>query len=246
MQFVQFKRHGQPCRWVLVCIVWSLVLPEGMWSVLWAQPMPPPPPPSVPPPTLNEGATTWPSLSLSQKNAAATKARALWPSSLVCDQHHPFDQTLRLMQLKRIVLIFREANAEDITNENYPELLKSMDFANVDIAELIKPMSEMTGKNFIIGPGVQGKITIISPTQVTVAEAYQAFLSALAIHKLTVVPSGRYLKIQPIGEVPQGELFSGPYTPNFDQYITRVIQLEHVQSNELVAQITSASYSRYW
>lgn len=129
---------------------------------------------------------------------------------------------------------FADANLEDITNENFPELVESFDFPNADIGDVIKAISELTGKNFIIDPGVRGKITIIAPSRVTVAEAYQAFLSALAVNNLTVVPAGKFLKIKSTRNAKSdSELFTGSYTPNSDQMITRLVQLKHIKAAEV-------------
>ncbi len=129
---------------------------------------------------------------------------------------------------------FSEANVEDITNENFPELIENFDFPNADIGTVISTISELTGKNFIIDPSVSGKITIMAPTKITVAEAYQAFLSALAINGLAVVPSGKFLKIKPAKQAQANtEIYSGAYTPNMDQMITRVIQLKYIQANDV-------------
>ena len=68
------------------------------------------------------------------------------------------------------------AGPEDITNANYPDLIESFDYPNADISDVVKAISELTGKNFIVDPSVRGKITIMAPTQITVAEAYKAFL----------------------------------------------------------------------
>ena len=72
-----------------------------------------------------------------------------------------------------------------------------MDFQDVDIAVLVKFISEMTGKRFIVDEKVQGKLTIIVPTKVSVDEAYQAFQSALQVKGFTTVPSGPIIKIVP-------------------------------------------------
>ena len=79
---------------------------------------------------------------------------------------------------------FSKAQIEDITSENFPETIESFDFPNVEITDVIKAISELTGKNFIIDPSVRGKITIVAPSKITVAEAYKAFLSSLAISGL--------------------------------------------------------------
>ncbi len=127
-----------------------------------------------------------------------------------------------------------QANTEDITNENYPELIESFDFPNAEIADVVKAISELTGKNFIIDPSIRGKITIIAPTQITVAEAYKAFLSALAINNFSVVPAGKFLKILPARNALKDniEIYQGAYTPNTDQMITRIVHLRHIPATE--------------
>ncbi len=130
---------------------------------------------------------------------------------------------------------FAKAGLEDITNENFPETIESFDFPNVEITDVIKAISELTGKNFIIDPGVRGKITIVAPSKITVAEAYKAFLSALAINGFTVVPSGSFLKIKSARNAQRDsiETYSGAYYPNSDQMITRIIHLKHIQADQV-------------
>lgn len=130
---------------------------------------------------------------------------------------------------------FNKSGAEDITNENFPETIESFDFPNVEITDLIKAIGELTGKNFIIDPGVRGKITIIAPSKLTVAEAYKAFLSALAINGFTVVPSGSFLKVKSARNAQRDsiETYSGAYYPNSDQMITRIIHLKHISAEQV-------------
>jgi general secretion pathway protein D len=71
---------------------------------------------------------------------------------------------------------FARSGPEDITNENFPETIESFDFPNADVADIVKAVSELTGRNFILDPGVRGKVTIIAPSKITVAEAYKMFL----------------------------------------------------------------------
>src|ERR1019366_6611303 len=89
-----------------------------------------------------------------------------------------------------------KAEIEDISNDNFPDMIESFDYPNADVADVIKAISELTGKNFIVDPAVRGKITIIAPSRITVAEAYKAFLSALAINGLAVVPGGKFWKVK--------------------------------------------------
>ncbi|MDG0817437.1 type II secretion system secretin GspD [Bdellovibrio svalbardensis] len=130
---------------------------------------------------------------------------------------------------------FAKAAIEDITTENFPETIESFDFPNVEITDVIKAISELTGKNFIIDPGVRGKITIVAPSKISVAEAYKAFLSALAINGFTVVPSGAFLKVKSARNAQRDNIdtFSGAYYPNSDQMITRIIHLKHISAAQV-------------
>ncbi|WP_413561116.1 type II secretion system secretin GspD [Bdellovibrio sp. HCB209] len=130
---------------------------------------------------------------------------------------------------------FANAPTEDINSANFPQTIESFDYPNVEIAELVKAMGELTGKNFIVDPGVRGKITISAPSKITVAEAYNAFLSALAINGFTVVPSGGFLKVKSARNAQRDniEVYSGAYYPNTDQMITRIIHLKHISASQV-------------
>ncbi len=127
---------------------------------------------------------------------------------------------------------FAKAAIEDITDANFPETIESFDFPNADIQDIVKAISELTGKNFIIDNGLRGKITIIAPSKITVAEAYKAFLSALAINGYAIVPQGKFLKIRSARNAQRDsiETYSGTYYPNSDQMITRIIHLKHISA----------------
>jgi len=75
--------------------------------------------------------------------------------------------------------------------------LVSIDFNNVDINVLIKFISELTGKNFVIDQRVKGKATIISPSKISVEEAYKVFESVLEVHGFTTITAGKVIKIVP-------------------------------------------------
>ncbi len=134
---------------------------------------------------------------------------------------------------------FAKASPEDITSENFPETIESFDFPNVDITDIIKAISELTGKNFIIDSTARGKITIIAPSKITVAEAYKAFLSALAINGFTTIPSGGFLKIRNARSAQRDNIdtYSGSYYPNTDQMITKIIHLKHITAETVQQQL---------
>ncbi len=132
-----------------------------------------------------------------------------------------------------------KAEIEDITNENFPDMIESFDYPNADVADVVKAISQLTGKNFIIDPAVHGKISIIAPSRITVAEAYKAFLSALAINALAVVPGDGFYKIRQARAAQRDNIdtFSGPYYPTSDQMITRIIKLKYISADEVNKQL---------
>lgn len=73
----------------------------------------------------------------------------------------------------------------------------TIDFNNVDIIVFIKFISELTGTNFVIDQRVKGKVTIISPSKISLQEAYKVFESVLEVHGYTTVKAGEVIKIIP-------------------------------------------------
>ena len=78
-----------------------------------------------------------------------------------------------------------------------PEQFVSIDFNNVDINVFIKFMSELTGTNFVVDQRVKGKVTIISPSKISLNEAYKVFESVLEVHGYTTVKAGEVVKVIP-------------------------------------------------
>jgi general secretion pathway protein D len=115
----------------------------------------------------------------------------------------------------------------------------NIDFQDAPLEDLTKWISCVTEKNFIIASGVgKGKkITIMSPRSVTVYEAYRAFLASLEINGLTLVPSGKFMKIQDIAKAKSDtlEIFKdGRAVPMEERFVTRLVALEHIAAEELV------------
>ncbi len=73
----------------------------------------------------------------------------------------------------------------------------SIDFNNVDINVFIKFMSELSGTNFVVDQRVKGKVTIISPSKISMTEAYKVFESVLEVHGYTTVKAGEVVKVIP-------------------------------------------------
>jgi general secretion pathway protein D len=112
----------------------------------------------------------------------------------------------------------------------------SFSLEDADLPELVRVIGELTGKRFIFGGKVHNiKATVFSPQKVTVAEAYQAFLSILEANGLTVVPHGRFYKIidSPDAKMGAPVYVAGQGGPGEDRYITRIHRLHNVSAEEV-------------
>ncbi|MFN8640299.1 MAG: secretin N-terminal domain-containing protein [Candidatus Binatia bacterium] len=112
-----------------------------------------------------------------------------------------------------------------------------MNFQGVDLDQLVKFISEITGRNFILDDRVKGKVTIISPGKISVDEAYAVFNSVLQVKGFTTVPSGPVIKILPSQEAKSSTVdtvFPGGAKVKGDEFITKLMKLENVDVNNML------------
>lgn len=107
---------------------------------------------------------------------------------------------------------------------------------NADIQAVIAAMSKETGKNFIISPGVSGKITIVSSQPIDANEAYQVFLSALELLGFTAISDGQVTKIVPNTNAKQSAPVAPEQFPFAESENEMIVQVVHVK-NVSAAQI---------
>ncbi|MHB1791529.1 MAG: type II secretion system secretin GspD [Acidiferrobacteraceae bacterium] len=109
-------------------------------------------------------------------------------------------------------------------------------FQNADIRAVVKTVSEMTGRNFLLDPQVHGKVTIISAAPVSRAAAYQIFLTALKAQGFTgVVGPGGVVRILPQAEGNQSAPVSRLLIPRGgDQLVTQVVRLQHSSAAQMM------------
>jgi general secretion pathway protein D len=119
----------------------------------------------------------------------------------------------------------------------------TIDFDNVNITIFIKFISELTGKNFVIDKAVSAKtkITIISPTKISVEEAYRVFESVLEVYGLAAVPAGSITKIVSAASARskniETRLRKEAITPE-DKVVTQLIPLRYADPNGLKKLLT--------
>lgn len=110
-----------------------------------------------------------------------------------------------------------------------------LNFNEVEISTMAKFISDLTGKNIIMDERVKGKISVFSPSKLTVDEAFGVFTSVLELKGFTVVKAGRVYKIMPMAAAKQAglKLLTGSdRTPVNELYIARLIRLERISASE--------------
>ncbi len=116
----------------------------------------------------------------------------------------------------------------------------TMDFDGVDIKVFIKFIADITGKNFILDDKVTGKVTVISPRKMSLDEAYQVFLSVLEVNGFGTVTNGEVTKVVRAADAITRSLDTVTDSPKKreDILITQIIQLKHVDANDMKALFT--------
>ncbi|KAA0889789.1 type II secretion system protein GspD [Oryzomonas rubra] len=112
-----------------------------------------------------------------------------------------------------------------------------LNFNDVDISTMVKFISDLTGKNFVMDDRVKGKISVYSPSKLSNEEAYNVFTSVLELKGFTVVQSGKVLKVVPSANAKTSGfplLPSGKRPPVNDSYIAQVIKLENISAQEAI------------
>ena len=133
---------------------------------------------------------------------------------------------------------FGQETAPDASSSEGPpqESFISIDFNDVDIEVFIKFISELTGRNFIIDRRVKGNISVISPTKISVEEAYAVFESVLDVHGFATVDAGEVTKIIPSPYARtmniETRLKKEADAPN-DKIVTQLIHLNYADPNEV-------------
>ncbi len=109
-------------------------------------------------------------------------------------------------------------------------------YKDADLSQIIQAVAEVTGKNFIIDPRVNAKVTMLSSTPMTPDAFYQAFLSMLQVYGYTAVPAGKVIKIIPNTDARQSPSLELPnsVSTSSDELVTQIITLKNISAAQLV------------
>ncbi len=110
----------------------------------------------------------------------------------------------------------------------------SLNFVNADIQEVIRAISQISGKNFLVDPRVKGTINIVSATPVSAELAYDILLSALRMQGYASVESSGVTKIIPEADAKLHVDTLASAQGNGDKLVTRVFILKNESASQLV------------
>jgi general secretion pathway protein D len=110
-----------------------------------------------------------------------------------------------------------------------------LNFQAADIQAVVKAVSQMTGRNFLLDPRVKGQVTIISAKPVPRSAAYEIFLSALKAQGFTAVdgPSG-LVRIIPVAEGRQAAQVQQGTPHGGERITTHVAILQNISPTQMV------------
>jgi general secretion pathway protein D len=109
-------------------------------------------------------------------------------------------------------------------------------YKDADLSQIIQAVSEVTGKNFIIDPRVNAKVTMLSSTPMSADAFYQAFLSVLQVYGYVAVPAGKVIKIVPNTDARQLPSIDLPanVSSTSDEMVTQIITMKNISASQLV------------
>lgn len=112
----------------------------------------------------------------------------------------------------------------------------TLNLKDTEITTLIRAVSEVTGKNFIVDPRVKARVTVISQEPLPADELYKVFLSVLQVHGFSAVDSGDVIKIVPEINAKQMAVptVTQRSTAPGDEMVTSVIPVRNVSAAQLV------------
>jgi len=109
-------------------------------------------------------------------------------------------------------------------------------YKDADLSQIIQAVGEVTGKNFIIDPRVNAKVTMLSSTPMSPAAFYEAFLAVLQVYGYVAVPAGKVIKIVPntdLRQLPANDLPNNVSSTS-DEIVTQIVTLKNVSAAQLV------------
>ena len=112
-----------------------------------------------------------------------------------------------------------------------------LNFEDADIQTVIKAISKLSGKNFVIDPRVKGKVTIVSEKPVSKAESYKVLEGALRMQGYATVEADGVIKVLPEADAKTHDMVTGVNNNiklnQGDQLVTKVFTIENGSATQI-------------
>ena len=102
-----------------------------------------------------------------------------------------------------------------------------LNLRDADIRAFIQDASRVTGRTFIIDPGVQGRVSVVTERPLSRSEYFELFLSTLRANGFVAVPvAGGALRVQPVA----GAAASAPVgrRASASGFVTEIFRVRHI------------------
>ncbi|MBI3582662.1 MAG: type II secretion system secretin GspD [Nitrospinae bacterium] len=118
-----------------------------------------------------------------------------------------------------------------------------LNFENTDINDVIATIGELLGLDYIIEPGVAGKITIHTSGKMPAGELFPVLEQVLEINNLTVVRTGKYYRFMPMAEAKRKPLETfigrdGSGLPSADRIIIQLVPIKFLPVESIKGVLT--------
>ena len=120
--------------------------------------------------------------------------------------------------------IVQSARAEDAV---------ALNFVNAEIDSVVRAISKITGRNFVLDPRVKGSLNIVSARPVAPSLVYDILLGALRVHGYTVVEQSGVVLVIPEADAKVHYSGAGKGKGG-DRIVTEVLSLDHESAAQLV------------
>jgi type II secretory pathway component GspD/PulD (secretin) len=113
----------------------------------------------------------------------------------------------------------------------------SLNFDNADLEIVLRSIADITGINFIIGPGVKANVTMRTTTKVPASEVFSILELVLEVNNLVAVKEGSFYKIVPIAVAQQEPLdvqVGKERGEERERYVTQIVRLDYLSADETV------------
>lgn len=118
------------------------------------------------------------------------------------------------------ILVAPPARAQD---------LHLLNFRDADIRAFIEDVAMFTGRTFILGPLVQGKVTVVAEAPLPPEMIFEVFLSTLRVHGFAALPtaSGAFKIVKEESAAEGAQPIASPDAAG-DRFVTEVFALDHI------------------